>query len=41
MAYTLKTQVSDNNVQDFLYGISDEEKKQDCFKLLDLLEAIS
>jgi len=41
MAYTLKTQVSDNSVQDFLYSISDEEKKKDCFKLLDLLATIS
>ena len=35
--YELKTKVNDSNVIDFLNSITDEKRKEDCFKVLDLM----
>lgn len=35
--YELKTKVNDSNVMDFLNSITDEKRKEDCFKVLDLM----
>lgn len=37
----LKTIVSDANIEDFLNSIENEEQKQDCFKLLEIMKEIT
>lgn len=36
--YELKTKVNDNDVKEFLFSISDEQKKEDSLKILDLFQ---
>lgn len=37
----LKTKLNDQNVEEFLKGISDEKKRQDCFTLLQLMRQVT
>ena len=37
----LKTKLNDQNVEDFLKGISDEKKRQDCFTLLEIMKQVT
>lgn len=38
---TLKTKKNDSNVEDFLNSVSDEKKKSDSFKILNLMQEIT
>jgi hypothetical protein len=37
----LKTKPTDQSVEDFLNGITDNKKRQDCFRILDLMKQVT
>ena len=41
MAYTLKTQITDDSVQDFLASIEDDQKREDCYRMLDIMQEVT
>jgi len=41
MVYELKTKISDTDVKAFLDTIEDEQKRDDCFQLLEIFERLS
>jgi hypothetical protein len=38
MVYEIKTKVNDSNVDEFLDKIEDEKRREECFKVLDLMK---
>ncbi len=41
MAYELKTKINDASVVDFLNTVEDNQRREDCFKVLDIMERLS
>ena len=37
----LKTKLTDQNVEEFLKGLSNEKKRQDCFTLLEIMKQVT
>lgn len=41
MAYELKTKLNDASVQEFLESVEDSAKREDCFKILDIMQEVT